>query len=182
MRWLLTDPANAGALDDPSSPLPSPMSSKQPTNIRIPPSTLTAYRPLAELLNALLEALNNLRLLAPASLLEPLLLALDNALIGVSREFSQYCKEFETESKKTSARGSRRSEDSFREGDKKVDQLAVLKGASRAFAMILVPFVRRGLVEGVYSVEGDIPENAELKEQQEQWEEWLGVGKSSAAN
>jgi hypothetical protein len=178
-RWLLTDPSSASTGDDPSSPLSSPLSSKHSSNIRIPPAVLASYQPLAELVNSLLEALNNLRLLAPVSLLEPLRQVLDDALVKLSREFMRHCKEYASESWKSPARGgSRRSEDAIREGDKKVDQLAVLKGASRAFVSVLIPFIRRGLVEGVYSVQGDVAVGVELNGQMDDWEEWLGQDSS----
>ena len=173
-RWVLTDPSNTNIGEDQplASPLPSPNLSQ---NLRIPPTLLASYRPLAELTNSLLEALNNLRLLAPTSSLDPLLSAMDGTLLRASGEFLGYCKEFAGEVRKGTVSGStRRSEDGIGDG-KKVDQVGVLRAAGRAFVGVLVPFVRRGLAEGVYGVEGGVDLSGELKEQLSLWDEWLGV-------
>ena len=76
--------------------------------------------------------------------------------------------------KGTVSGSTRRSEDGIGDG-KKVDQVGVLRAAGRAFVGVLVPFVRRGLAEGVYGVEGGVDLSGELKEQLSLWDEWLGV-------
>ncbi|KAI0290617.1 Dor1-like family-domain-containing protein [Russula brevipes] len=114
--------------------------------LHMPPQALVVYPPVAVLANALLAALNGLRLLAPASLLCDLANALDGSL----------AKAFGTllEAPREEARG-----------------------ATKAFVRLLVPFVRRGLIEGVYgrSVD-DVPPSEELRRVMER----MDVGDSEA--
>ncbi|KAF8492958.1 Dor1-domain-containing protein [Russula emetica] len=87
--------------------------------LHMPPQALAVYPPIAILANALLAALNGLRLLAPVALLGDLANALDASL----------AKAFGTllEAPRVEARE-----------------------AATAFLRLLVPFVRKGLIEGVY--------------------------------
>ncbi|KAI9509139.1 Dor1-domain-containing protein [Russula earlei] len=95
-------------------------------HIHIPPQALAVYPPVAVFANALLVALNGLRLLAPAALLGDLANSLDASLAKAI--------------------------------DRLLDAPRVeATGAARAFVRLLVPFLRRGLIEGVYgySIEDD---------------------------
>ncbi|KAI0262301.1 Dor1-like family-domain-containing protein, partial [Gloeopeniophorella convolvens] len=111
--------------------------------LHVPPPALVVHPPVALFANALLAALNGLRLLAPAALLHDLARALDaalasagRALLGVSRDEA--------------------------------------RGAATAFVRILVPFVRRALVEGVYGTQvDDVPPSEELQGVLEELEAWL---------
>ncbi|KAI9067196.1 Dor1-domain-containing protein [Trametes sanguinea] len=58
----------------------------------VPPPILASYTPLAVYTNALLSALNGLRLLAPASLLHDLLTALDGALARATTSLLSYMR------------------------------------------------------------------------------------------
>ena len=101
---------------------------------RSPPQALVVCPPIAVLANALLAALNRLRLLAPAALLGELANALDASLV----------KAFGTllEAPRAEARG-----------------------AATAFLQLLVPFVRKGLIEGVYgSSAEEVPPSEALQE------------------
>jgi hypothetical protein len=104
------------------------------------------YPPVAVLANALLAALNGLRLLAPVALLGDLANALDASL----------------------ARGAGALLEAPREE---------ARGAAKAFVRLLVPFVRRGLIEGVYGSDlGDVPPNEALREMMEKMGSWVDEG------
>ncbi|KAH9017017.1 Dor1-like family-domain-containing protein [Lactarius hengduanensis] len=87
--------------------------------LQIPPQALVAYPPVAVFANALLAALNGLRLLAPVALLKDLVRALDGALAQACRVLLDAPREEAHE-------------------------------AATAFVRLLVPFVRRGLIEGFH--------------------------------
>jgi hypothetical protein len=111
--------------------------------LHMPPQALAVYPPIAILANALLAALNGLRLLAPTALLGDLANALDASL----------AKAFGTllEAPRVEARD-----------------------AATAFLRLLVPFVRKGLIEGVYgSSVGDVPPSEELQEMVEKMTVWV---------
>jgi hypothetical protein len=116
--------------------------------LHMPPQALVVYPPIAILANALLAALNGLRLLAPVALLGDLANALDASL----------AKAFGTllEAPRVEARD-----------------------AATAFLRLLVPFVRKGLIEGVYcSSVGDVPPSEELQEKVEKMTVWVDEAES----
>ncbi|KAL1749214.1 Dor1-like family-domain-containing protein [Schizophyllum fasciatum] len=116
----------------------------------VPPSGLASYPPLATLANALLTALNSLRLLAPVEVLPELRLALDGALVEAGGALVGYVG---------TAVGGKEREASLRGGE--------------MFFEVLVPYVRRALVEGVYGSkvdEGDVDEA--LTAVVRDWEAW----------
>jgi hypothetical protein len=48
------------------------------------------------------------------------------------------------------------------------------RGATKAFVRLLVPFVRRGLIEGVYGRSvGDVPPGEELRGMMERMDVWV---------
>ena len=116
--------------------------------LHMPPQALVVYPPVAVLANALLAALNGLRLLAPVALLGDLANALDaslaraaGALLGAPREEA--------------------------------------REAAKAFVRLLVPFVRRGLIEGVYGSDlGNVPPNDALREMMEKMGSWVDEGEA----
>jgi conserved oligomeric Golgi complex subunit 8 len=116
--------------------------------LHMPPQALVVYPPIALLANALLAALNGLRLLAPVALLGDLANALDASL----------AKAFGTllEAPRVEARD-----------------------AATAFLRLLVPFVRKGLIEGVYgSSVVDVPPSEELQEMVEKMTVWVNEAES----
>ncbi|KAG6911259.1 hypothetical protein DXG01_002097 [Tephrocybe rancida] len=127
-EWLIT----ASAADAP----PAPAQIQTPPHI--PPQMLAAYPPLAKYTNALLGVLNSLRLLAPVSILYELVSALDATLGKAGEELVDYLKGF-------IVTGSEKGE--WERDDR------VARAAGEAYFRVLVPFVRRALVEGVYGVE-----------------------------
>jgi len=105
--------------------------------LHVPPQALVVYPPVAVLANALLAALNGLRLLAPVALLGDLANALDASLARAAGALLEAPRE-------------------------------EARGAAKAFVRLLVPFVRRGLIEGVYGSDlGDVPPNEALREMME---------------
>ena len=119
--------------------------------LHMPPQALVVYPSIAVLANALLAALNRLRLLAPAALLGELANALDASLV----------KAFGTllEAPRSEARG-----------------------AATAFLQLLVPFVRKGLIEGVYgSSAGEVPPSEALQEMIEKMGVWVSEAEPQEA-
>lgn len=92
----------------------------------VAPHILTSYPPLALYTNALLTALNGLRLLAPQDLLGDAVEALDASLVASAEALLQINGE----------------------GEEK----GLVGAARQVFGTVFVPFVRRALVEGVYGV------------------------------
>ncbi|KAH9166703.1 Dor1-domain-containing protein [Lactarius sanguifluus] len=114
--------------------------------LQMPPQALVAYPPIAVFANALLAALNGLRLLAPVALLKDLVMALDGALAQACRVLLDAPREEAHE-------------------------------AATAFVRLLVPFVRRGLIEGVYgSSEGGVMPSEELQGVMEEVNVWISMG------
>ncbi len=113
----------------------------------IPPQVLVVYPPIAILANALLTALNGLRLLAPAALLGDLAKALDASL----------AKAFGTPRCSKHPRVEARR-------------------AATVFLLLLMPFVRKGLIEGVDgSSVGEAPPSEALREMAREMVEKMSV-------
>ncbi|KAH9971002.1 Dor1-like family-domain-containing protein [Lactifluus volemus] len=115
--------------------------------LHVPPQALVVYPPIAVLANALLAALNGLRLLAPAALLHDLAHALDASLARACRTLLE------------------------------VPNPEQARGAAKVFARDLVPFVRKGLIEGVYGGPSlvDVPPIEELQEMMEKINGWVDM-------
>ena len=125
---------------------------------------MTAFTPLAVTLNTYLRALNRLRALAPMGALDGVLDALElglarngEALFGYAREWRDDAAEKE-----------------------------VVRAAGAAYVRVLVPFLRRAIVEGVFGItyNSDVPrkgpEGAKrvggasiLRDVDRNWESWL---------
>jgi conserved oligomeric Golgi complex subunit 8 len=116
------------------------------------PQVLAAYPPLALLANALLTALNGLRLLAPAEVLPDALKSLDDGLASAGGLFLAWAKERE-----------------WSEGDRKI-----VEAAGQVYARVLVPWMRRALVKGVYGATKPLAMGDDLAKVLEDWEAWLG--------
>ncbi|KAF9819997.1 hypothetical protein IEO21_01659 [Rhodonia placenta] len=148
----------------PSPPLPTAAQlralSSGPPNV--PPPLLVSYPPLAVYLNAVLTALNGLRLLAPVELLSALLRALDTSLAkGLSALLAL------TREPPWADAPSRPSAE-----DAKAEE-GVVGAAATVYARVLVPFIRRALVEGVYGVsmgKANMPVGKDLKDVLDKWE------------
>ncbi|KAG6901024.1 hypothetical protein C0995_002047 [Termitomyces sp. Mi166 len=146
-EWLII----SSAVDAP------PVPAQVQTPPHIPPQMLASYPPLAKYTNALLGVLNALRLLAPVGIMYDLVEVLDGTLGRAGEELMEYLKGFVGKDKD--------------EGEDKVS-----RAVGEAYHKMLVPFVRRALVEGVYGVDiGKLGElggegEARLKKALEEWE------------
>ncbi|KAI0640270.1 Dor1-like family-domain-containing protein [Trametes polyzona] len=125
----------------PPIPTPAQLSAIASSPPNVPPPLLASYPPLAVYTNSILSALNGLRLLAPASLLDDLLVALDAALARGAETLLSYARAVANSSSTTSSS----SEETKREGE-------VVRAAASIFLRVLVPYLRRALAEGVYGV------------------------------
>lgn len=147
-----------------SPPLPTDTQlyalSSGPPNV--PPPILVSYPPLATYTNAVLTALNGLRLLAPVELLDDLLCALDAILTRGLTSLLSFARErpWTSEPKYVPV-----EEEEQRETE-------VLRAAGTVYTKVFVPFVRRALGEGVYGVkmgETDVPRGQDLNVALEEW-------------
>ena len=122
----------------------------------IPPQILASYPPVAEYTNALLSILNGLRLLAPTSIIFGLVRFLDDDVLFQSGEaVLAYVKAYCVENRDApngvgSTDAAKRSEESEKEYQRRV-----VMAVGEVFFKVFVPFVRRALVEGVYSTKLD---------------------------
>ena len=152
-------------------PTEDKISTPQPAHIA--PAVLSSYPPLGIYLNALLTALNNLRLLAPVSILRELVTTLDSSLSRAATAFLTYAQAQAT------LKYSRK--DSFRESDEtdREDRKSVVDAAGSVFVKVFLPYIRRALIEGVYS--SQVTEaSKDLADNILQWEAWLEKTKSDA--
>lgn len=162
-QFLLTP----SAASSPPTPTEAQISAIASAPANTPPSMLVSYPPLAIYTNALLTALNGLRLLAPADLLPDLLLALERSLAHGAIMLLVCARSTADER----ANGSSNAEDAKREED-------VTRAAGAMFVRVFVPFVRRALVEGVYGVQYDeagLEVGEDLAGVLKEWEDWLAA-------
>lgn len=152
------------------------------TPAHVPPHMLTSYPPLAVYVNAILTTFNSLRLLAPAALLPVLLSDLDEALATSGEVLLDYVRI--VEDGLSGAEG----DDNETETGKGVreKEVFVVRRAGEVWVRVLVPFLRRGLSEGVYGaplevVDGEDGEERKVGEKLErvmvEWRSWLEGGK-----
>ncbi|KAG2341939.1 hypothetical protein BDR05DRAFT_964588 [Suillus weaverae] len=133
-----------------------------------PPQVLTAFPPLAKMLNAYIRALNRLRMLAPVDVMSGIVDGAEECLANAGHGLLQYAKD-------------------WRGGDAK--EIQILQAAGAAYTRVLVPWLQRAIVEGVFSASlkdrqpaadgaGD-PDAGEDGERElsfivREWESWLG--------
>jgi len=131
-----------------------------PTPVHIPPQILASYPPLARHTNAFLGVFNALRLLAPVGIMQVLAAELDKVLGKGGSELIRYLKKFLGE-----------------QGTRKDERIA--RAVGDAYFKVLVPFLRRALVEGVYGMDiaslGDTDEDG-CDPLRKAVAEWEGVG------
>ncbi|KZO96472.1 Dor1-domain-containing protein, partial [Calocera viscosa TUFC12733] len=133
-----------------------------------PPVYLASLPPIATYLNSQLTTLNSLRLLAPSALLSPLLEALDSSLCDSSSALLAFCRSSWTT---VTRRTSFEVDDSEREKQREKDKRVLLL-VGRAWVDDLGPFLRAGLVKGVYGREGKVEESDEWVRAKEEWDTW----------
>lgn len=139
----------------------------------IPPPVLASFPPIAELLNAILNTLNGLRLLAPTSIMLEVVQSLDQELAECVSAYVTFAKE--ASSSKSSA-----------------EDAKAVRASGAMLTKVLVPFSRRALIAGVYgkklpptkklngvvengdaSHEDPFEMHSELVEALRSWESWL---------
>ncbi|KAL0951974.1 hypothetical protein HGRIS_008626 [Hohenbuehelia grisea] len=138
------------------------------TPVHTPPPVLVSYPPLALLTNAILSALNGLRLLAPTRALPKLLATLDAALARCGSSLLTYAQSVSGKEKRGEG------------GDAGAGiETQVVRACGEVYVRVFVPFVRRALVEGVYAAkleevdEAEAEEGARVKDMVREWESWL---------
>ncbi|KAF4622877.1 hypothetical protein D9613_002276 [Agrocybe pediades] len=148
--WAIT-PSTATLPPVPVTPATPTAPSLTQSPPHIPPQLLASYPPLADHTNAILGILNGLRLLAPTSILPTLARFLDDeVLCKGGQALLAYIKAFSSEFDPPST-GSNSDE-----GDEEYEkERKVLMALGQVYFGVLVPFVRRALVEGVYGVKLD---------------------------
>ena len=154
---LLVSPSTQST---PPLPTPGQLESLKIGPAHSPPHILTSYPPLALYTNAILIALNSLRMLAPVELYPDLLTTVVEILKKGAVALLQYAKE------KPWASGNKSSpsvEDE--EADKKV-----MEATGQIYFLVFVPFVLRAFSEGVYGQPlGDATESS-LSSVKESWQ------------
>ncbi|KAK0466256.1 Dor1-like family-domain-containing protein [Desarmillaria tabescens] len=159
-EWLVLPAAVA------SQPTSSPSYLKAPAHV--PPHILVSYPPLAQYTNALLSTLNSLRLLAPTSIMLPLLAKLEDFLSEGGEVFLRYAK---------NAAGLQGQE------------VKITEAVGDVYFNTFVRFMRRALGEGVYGLAVDNcealrrdvekTEGGSLDKVIRDWEGWLESRKTN---
>ncbi|KAF5332544.1 hypothetical protein D9611_005148 [Ephemerocybe angulata] len=165
-KWLVTAAA-AGSPPVPASP-PQPQGPAH-----IPPQMLASYPPLAEHTNSLLGVFNNLRLLAPVSILPDLVTVVDEVVAEGGKGVLGYLRAFSGSLGVNYNTAVTEDEVDRRKREKKI-----AGAVGDAWFSVFVPFVRRALVEGVYSIsladiagKKDGGAETQLEEQVKVWEQ-----------
>ncbi|EAU92363.1 hypothetical protein CC1G_00582 [Coprinopsis cinerea okayama7 len=157
-KWLIATSAVS------SPPLPAPNAVQGPPHI--PPQILASYPPLAEHTNSLLGVFNALRLLAPLSIVSDLVEVVDDVLAEGANALLTYLKAFTINLAQSTAVTD--DELDRRKRDKRV-ALAI----GEVYLTVFLPFIRRALVQGVYSSQVEVKSETnetKLKEVQTKWD------------
>lgn len=148
----------------PPKPTPTQLQSIVSSSPNVPPQILVSYPPLAVYTNAILTALNGLRMLAPVELLPDLLRILDHILSQGGTTLLNYAKDKPWRGGGTG--GTKEDAEQRKESN-------VVSVLTEVYFEVFVPFVRRALAEGVYGVKtselGD--ELGELEDVIAEWKE-----------
>ena len=130
---------------------------------------LASYPPLAEHTNALLGVFNNLRLLAPTSILGDLVIVVDDVLAESGEALLEYLQAIAGNLGLSTGV----TED---EVEKRARERRIAKAFGEVYFRVFVPFVQRALVEGVYGAsvtprKGDAERERKLDTQIQQWDQ-----------
>lgn len=129
----------APAASAPPLPTPAQLDAVRTGPPHAPPQILVSYPALALYTNAVLSALNGLRLLAPVELFRDLAQALERTLAKGAEALLQYARDRPWLGGKPPANGEQAEEDS-----------KILRATGTVYFEVFVPFVTRALAEGVY--------------------------------
>jgi hypothetical protein len=141
--------------------------------IHTPPPILASFPPLAIYLNALLAAFNTIRLLPPSHLLGELSATLSTSLAVSLEALLFYSMNVTSSSASPLLRRSFDGDDTKEKQDKEKKVVLVTGGA---MVKVLIPFVQRALIEGIYGVpmKGVTQmEDEKLGRLISNWETWL---------
>ncbi|KZT02210.1 uncharacterized protein LAESUDRAFT_431320 [Laetiporus sulphureus 93-53] len=140
----------------------------------VPPPILVSYPALATYTNAFLTPLKGLHMHAPVEVLDDLLRTLERSLTeGLANLLPL-------------ARGKLSGAEQYPTGGEEQEQkdLEATSAAGTVY-VVLVPFLRRALVEGVYGVvmkDKKIPMEKELRDALEERKEWVGEKREEVAD
>lgn len=166
--WMCSSEALPGILASPSSPPDYPEFSG---SLSSPPSYLSFYPPLAIYLNAALSTLNSLRLLAPLSLMQPILTHLEQSLAGLIDELISYARAILIETSNIQVRpGAMHRNHGVRNqgvtAETRSERTREARRVLCAFAGALLhgveEFLRRALVDGVYDGQQGLAEDLKM--------------------
>ncbi|KAF7436202.1 hypothetical protein PC9H_003029 [Pleurotus ostreatus] len=146
-KWLISPSLVA------SPPLPSGTS----TPAHIPPPLLASYPPLAVFTNALLTTLNGLRLLAPLHVKDALKRVMDEEMVNGGQALLRFAEAVGADEKLEEA------------------EINIVRSCGEVYFGVFAPFVKRALVEGVYSSkagESNEGHSGELAEVRRNWDTW----------
>lgn len=153
--------AASSALAQIAKPTPAQAQAILNSPVTVPPQILASFPHLAVYLNAILTALNGLRMLAPIELMEDIVSILDRTLAESGSALLRYLQE-----KPWQIPGrSLLPEETEREAE-------IADVAADMYFTILVPFVRKALVEGVYSSSFDDLQPTRSSELEDTIAEW----------
>jgi hypothetical protein len=153
---------------------------ERPFTAQSPPPGLTAIPPLARYVNAVIVTMNNLRLLAPVGLMVDVVGCYDASLAVCIQSLLRFAQNWDSQDES-------RMLDKDRERD-------LVRVVGRAVLDLLIPFVRKALVEGVFGGAtespslGDLVRSDEVSENDHQltvavaaWREWSASGPESSS-
>ncbi|KAJ2917814.1 hypothetical protein MD484_g2560, partial [Candolleomyces efflorescens] len=147
-KWLVT-PTAAASPPTPLAASPgtgsSPPQAKGPAHI--PPQMLASYPPLAEHTNSLLGVFNNLRLLAPVSILPDLIEVVHGVLAQGGDSLLAYLQAYAS----TLALLNTNAAVTEDEVERRRKERGIARAVGDVYFGVFVPFVERALVEGVYN-------------------------------
>ncbi|KAF9056063.1 Dor1-like family-domain-containing protein [Panaeolus papilionaceus] len=191
----LISPSSASSPPVPPSPSPATPSSATAalsgggfgsnSPPHIPPQIIASYPPLAEHINALLTVLNNLRLLAPTNILHPLTRILDDEVLARGgRALHTYIKALLDVIRQGKARADV-TQSQLDSEMPTMDVKTILVSLGQVYFVILVPFMRRALVEGVYGAKLDHEFSGggeNLPNVVMDWEDWILEAEESSSD
>ncbi|TCD69643.1 hypothetical protein EIP91_006868 [Steccherinum ochraceum] len=133
----------SSAASSPPKPTAAQLKALESSPVTMPPQILSSYPLLGVYLNAILTILNGLRMLAPVELLGDILSTLESTLARSGSSLLRYGRERPWRADK------RISLTLSEEADTK--EAEIVDATTELYFTVFVPFIRRALVEGVYS-------------------------------
>ncbi|GJJ13471.1 hypothetical protein Clacol_007725 [Clathrus columnatus] len=149
-KWLITA-SQSTLISQPTPFLPA-------TPIYAPPSILSSYPPMALYTNAVLSSFNSLRLLAPVSIYPIVYDILNTSLVEIGKAILSLTQSLKAKSKEDEA-----------------STLQILRKVVEVYLQCVVPFLQRGLREGVYNIKAEREEPKDLLALQEEMKAFLSA-------